>query len=144
MILTSTSPNVVGRMGIGLGVAEDAVQVHGDENSFFIQSSKDSYDEQSNQEEDGVRILGDSSKEPRRLFKVREPEDIGTNLNQQRTATNEIQRQIAMIQQKNDEQKARQNSNGVGVTILNDSIENQGGNLTKAISDSNGKQNQQH
>lgn len=84
-------PNVAGRMvGISkLGGVDDnggGIDAAGGENSFYVQSSKDeiSYDEQQSNQEDlegGVRmIIGDSVKEPRRQFKVREPEDLGKSL----------------------------------------------------------------
>lgn len=119
--MTSASPNRVSRLGIGLGAGEVEP---GAENSFYIQSSNHSYDGHSNNDEDGVKILGDSVKEPRRQFKVREPEELGTSLLQNSSVV--------------DQQTALQGSTGggTGSGILNDSIENQGGNLTKAINES--------
>ena len=90
LIMTTgpSPPNVGGRM-VGIsklgGVDDNGDEAAGGENSFYVQSSKDvSYDEQQSNQEDlegGVRMmLGDSVKEPRRQFKVREPEDLGTSL----------------------------------------------------------------
>lgn len=57
MIMTSASPNVVSRLGIGLATGE--IEPAGAENSFYVQSSNHSYDGQSNHDDDGVKILGD-------------------------------------------------------------------------------------
>lgn len=126
--MTSASPNVVSRLGVGLGAGEVEP---GAENSFYIQSSNHSYDGHSNNDEDGVKILGESSvKEPRRQFKVREPEELGTSLLQHSSVA--------------DQQTALQGSTGggTGSGLLNDSIENQGGNLTKAINESSSSKQQ--